>query len=279
MSYLQLSGRCELFEYIAERTWAHVIRNHAVGTEVSEVGKTNDIVAEIRIAHAQNRNIGVWANNGWREIDHGSDIDVFVETQTDQFVWWALQAKVLKVDGRYDVTKPPGEEQQWTKLERLARIAGCIARYLLYNGVANFRHTDADICYRKYTQEQFGCSLLEPAEVERVSKFGRPRFNDFHPDSAEPWRIITCCHAQPQQQGLTLYTLAQVRDSVAYYEAIVGNAALLQPPQALKDQEPIRKVNELPVNVITTLSEEVGRVPMQRMVIRSTSSLKQERPI
>lgn len=275
MPYLQQSGRCKLFEEIAAAIWSDVSAHHSVNVEAPETGITNRIITEIRIAHTQNQNIGVWANNGWREIDHGSDIDVFVETVPGWFVWWALQAKVLKVAGHYDVKKPAGEEQQWTKLVRLSDRARCNVRYLLYNGVAAFTHQGQDACSRHYTQEQFGCSLVHPSVMERVANAGTPVFADFHPKLAQPWRIITCCSYRPGPGRL--YSTAVVKDSIRYYQPDAGNTTMFQKQQPGTPNEPIKRVSDLQPGIIDRYCAEVDRVPSHRIVIRTTASLAQEK--
>ena len=273
---LRLSNRCKLFEQIAQATWHKVIRNHRVGVNVNEPGRTNDIVEEIRTTNL-NTNIGVWANNAWNEAIHGSDIDVFVETTPGQFIWWALQAKVLKLNGTYDVAPKQNDRPQWDKLEDLARAAGCIPRYLLYNGVSAYHHMGNDACGRAFTAEQFGCSLVEPMVVAQVYAQRTPRFRDFHPILAQPWRIITCCVARISQLNLTTYSAEQIADSIRPYRAVAGNTAKPLPLSSDFGESVFEDLNDLPIDAIDNLSRENGRFPMYRMVTRTTESLLQER--
>ncbi len=270
MSYLSNSRRCKLFEEIANNTWKHVIRNHSTGVQVSEVGKTNDIVAEIRASHLADNNIGVWANPGHLEIENGSDLDIFVETKVGMFVWWALQAKVLKRDGTYKgLTTLHGREYQWDKLRRLSEQTGCFSRYLLYNGLADFRMYMDDQCNRRFDEDQYGCSLVRLDDMEAIALDRVPRFRDFHPIYAEPWRIIPCCYINPSRLKTQTYSLAQIQDSVKYYEAAKGNPELFETGETMIDP----KGNDIAIDAINKFSEEHGREPIARMVLRSTAAL------
>lgn len=266
LSQLAVSGRCQLFERIAERTWKHVIRNHSVHVHTDENGLTNDLIAEIRVNARSNTNIGVWSNRAFKEEQHGNDLDVFVESQPGEFVWYALQAKVLSRHGTYEsLAKDHGGEYQWEKLARLSAMAGCITKYLLYNGVANYRYSGPDKWGRTFTEEQFGCSLVDPDLIATLAQAGPVRFLSVHHQHAQPWRILTC-GPQPLS-GVTLFNAAQIRRAVRYYPESFGTTDL---PPAL-DQA--TKLNGLSENAIEALSREVQRTPECRLVVRSTRSL------
>lgn len=271
MPLVQLSKRCKLFESIATDTWRDVIYHHGVAIQMQEPGQTNRIIAEIRQNVLAHPNIGVWANNGFREIDHGSDMDIFVETRTGEFIWWALQAKVLRLNGRYEgLSNLHGNEYQWDKLNRLAASSGCVVRYLLYNGLANYHYNGNDICTRNFNEDQFGCSLVNTADVETLALAGPVGFHDFHPDLAQPWRIITCCLFDTKKEKATYYSTAQVREAVGIYPNSYGNTSIID---ATNDNT---KPNEFSVNAINEFSSSAERKPAFRIVIRSTTSLNQE---
>ncbi|MFN8396475.1 MAG: hypothetical protein U0176_17760 [Bacteroidia bacterium] len=269
MKFLNGSRRCRLFELIASNTWQHMIRNHQTGIQLIETGRTNDIIAEIRDTYLSSGNVGVWANPGHREIDHGSDMDIFVETNPGRFVWWALQAKVLSADGTYKgLKKLHNGEYQWDKLERLQGSAGCFIRYLLYNGVANYEHDSlVDSCNLPFPPHQYGCSLVEIPTFKSIALARVPRFRDFHPDHAEPWRIIPCCLVSSLRDDPTYYNIDQVRNGVSYYEPADGN------PPIFSEGEKALELNNLPVNAIRTFTTEAQREPQFSMVLRTTASL------
>lgn len=266
MRNLAATNRCHLFEDIADEIWAHVIYNHRAGMDVSEIGITKDIIAAIRNHFNTIPNFGVWANPGYNEDLNGSDIDIFVETTTGNFIWYALQAKALRLNGRYqDMAGIRGGEFQWDKLNRLANQAGCISQYLLYNGVRDYKYSGQDKCNRTFSETQFGCSLVSTIDVERISLLRNPTFRDFHPLFVQPWRVIVCCKHDNNKQ--TLYNISQVKRAVDYYPISFGNTNILR-------QDDIgQKQNDLNVNAINNFSERTGRTPYYRMVIRTTRSL------
>lgn len=267
MRNLAATNRCNLFKDIADEVWAHVIYNHSARTEVSEVGVTNDIIAAIRNHYNRIPNFGVWANRGYNEIIHGSDIDIFVETTVGNFVWYALQAKVLKLNGRYDdMATIRGTNRQWDKLNELSEKTGCISRYLLYNGVAHYHYLGSDNCHSSFHETQFGCSLVDTKTVEQIALLRNPTFCDFHPKHAQPWRVIVCCVQDTKNN--TLFNVSQIKDAIGNYPVSSGNTDILT-------QDNVgQKLNDLNVNVINQFSESVGRNPFYRMVIRNTTSIR-----
>lgn len=250
-------------------TWAHVARNRRNRVQVDERGKTNDIIAEIRENARLIPNIGVWANPGHKEIDHGSDMDIFVETKLGVFVWWALQAKVLKVDGTYkDLKKEPGGSTQWSKLNQLSIKAGCLTRYLLYNGLGDFPYEGVDLCNRGFNEEQYGCSLVTTEDMEQIANAKVPRFWDFHPDHAQPWRIITCCKISTQRADLTYYTAGQIKRALDYYPEKPNNAGKLLP-----EGEDSLSLNDRSLDAINAYSADGEWRPDYRVVVRTTEWL------
>lgn len=270
MYQLSRTNRCKLFEDIADTVWNNIIYNHRVGVQVREEGPTNDIIAQIRNNALSYPNIGLWANNAYNEPVHGNDIDIFVETTNGNFVWWALQAKVLKVNQTYEgIATLRGGEYQWDKLNRLAKNAGCIVRYLLYNGVRGYNISKKDSCNRSFNAPQFGCSLVKTDEMERKAlQPGNPRFKDFHPELADPWRVITCCRSKIDGGETTLFSFKQLKNALDYYPEVIGNK------DVISDYFDNEKSNNYSDNVINDMSEKIERKPFYRMVIRTTSSLQ-----
>lgn len=272
MPLVQLSNRCKLFESISENTWRDVIYHHNVHIQMHEPGQTNRIIADIRHSALAYPNIEVWANNGFREIDHGSDIDIFVESKPGEFIWWALQAKVLRLNGRYEgLSNLHGNEYQWDKLNRLSAASGCVVRYLLYNGLANYHCNGNDICTRNFNEDQFGCSLVKTTDVERLALAGPVSFHDFHPDLAQPWRIITCCLFNNNKEKATYYSATQVREAVKTYPNRSDNISILDITDSTT------KPNDFSDNAINEFSSYAERKPEYRIVIRSTKSINENK--
>lgn len=271
MALLHSSRRCKLFEKIADEVWQLVVRNHNTTTQVNEPGVTNNIIARIRHDALSYPNIGIWANNAFKEVEHGSDIDIFVETVPGVYIWWALQAKVLRLSGRYEgVRGLHNGEYQWDKLIRLSSSAGCISRYLLYNGVDNFSYTGFDTCGREFNQRQFGCSLVKLEDFKRIAITRNPNFNDFHPSLASPWRIITCCLNSIKDEKLILYTAKQIKKAVTYYPESNKTIDFIQENSDNLD------INDLSENFINEISEQFERKSEFRIVIRTSKSLNEE---
>lgn len=265
MRNLSATNRCFLFEEIAEEVWHDIVYNHRERVQVNEPGKTNDIVALIRNHARRNLNFGLWSNNGYNEAIHGSDIDIFVETSADNFIWFALQAKVLKLNGTYDgMDTLRNGEYQWEKLQRLSDKTGCVSKYLLYNGVDNYNYNGSDLCNRPFDELQFGCSLVDKCDVERVSLCKTPTFNDFHPNFAQPWRVIVCCWKSFEKE-IKYYSSKQIKSSVRKYYPILDRNLLVNLDQDTEFEDDSEIINKL--------SEEENHEPMLRMVVRNTTSL------
>jgi len=270
MINIEATRRCQLFEEIASNVWAHIIYNHNVRVEVSEIGITNDIIAVIRNHSERIPNFGVWANPGYNEGIHGSDIDVFVEAARGTFVWYAFQAKALKINGRYqDMAGIRGGEYQWDKLERLSKQSGCISQYLLYNGVGGYNYSGTDKCNRPFLAPQFGCSIVDIQDVQNFSTNHNPSFSDFHPFRAQPWRVIVCC--KQKTRDISLFSTTQVKKSIEYYNEEFKSHLFKE------GDESEYRPNELSVNSINEFSKEADRNPICRVIIRSTSGLSLDR--
>ena len=187
--------RYDLFTEIARRTWQRVANAHAVGANLDERGITADIIVEILTFYNKYKgkapSIGLFVAKGQDEDIYGSDMDIFFHIKDDKYVWFALQAKLLKVGDKYTSL---GDKKQWSKLAKLEVDSGCKAFYLLYNGKRNYDKKDLiDRCRISFIMEDFGCSLVEPDFVEKQVGLGRKSFGDFHNTPAQPWRVLMMC--------------------------------------------------------------------------------------
>lgn len=262
MNNIYANDTCELFRKISKSVWDKIIFNHSVETEVSEIGLTNDIIAILRNHSSRKRNISIWANKGWKENIYGSDIDIFIERSKGMYVWYALQAKVLKLKKDYDVIT----KQQWEKLRLLHDLSGCITKFLLYNGNLEFQCYKKDICNNSFHSHQFGCSLVKPDIIRILSKKSNPTFKDIHPKYAHPWRTMVCCN-KPQESRL--FSVWQIKEAIRYYPKRLTNSNVLSEYQDLSEKE-MNKQTDLPR--IRNLNEEVDRSPSYGIVITDTFS-------
>lgn len=258
MSYLAMSHRCQLFEEIADKLWKRICRKHSLGLNDKEEGITNDIIADIVEYHRDNylNNFDVYARAGYKESITGSDIDLFVETEIDQYIWYPLQAKLLKLDQKYHFLHYPlKERQQWELLTELENY-GAIPYYLFYNGVNNFLYNGRDNCSREYNEKQFGCSIVKPIIVKNVYENNTlPEFTDFHITHSQPWRVLLCCHNHSE----TKFSLQEIEDSNVYLK-------LEQVEQERKaDKEFFNSDNR-----IVTACEKTDWKPDYRIVVKRT---------
>lgn len=267
MHKLNSSHRCDLFKQIADYVWDKIIDSHAYGNQVPEIGITNDIVTVIRRHASTIPNFGVWANHGYNENLYGSDIDVFVEITKGNFIWYALQAKVLRLNGKYlAISKLINNEYQWDKLNRLHSLTGCITKYLFYNGIKNFTFTGKDSCGFTYSETQLGCALVDTNDVKKIALTKTPTFSDFHTQLADPWRTIVCCFNDVKS---TLFSLPQINDAVSYYEKDFG-------PDIDEVDDNNQLLNDYPISNIRDSNLAVNRDPIYTVVIRTTESLNTE---
>lgn len=263
MFHLEATNRCHLFELIARYVWDSIVHNHKYKLHKSEIGITNDIIALIRDHKLRNQNFGVWANLAIKESIYGCDIDVFVETGIDEFIWYALQAKVLKLNGRYERLR---DKSQWIKLSNLKDISGCIPFYLFYNGFDKVPGTFKDCCLQTVKETQLGCALVSIKDVERITS-EKPiiRYADFFPAYIHPWRELVCCVAK--RRGGARYSLQEVRNAVSLYTGLLNTDIMEQG----NNNEQLSQ-NEI---TISAANQNVGRAPSHSFVIRTTASLMQ----
>jgi len=261
--HLDNSFRCKLFEKISEEVWDSIVFNKRVGLPKSETGITNDVIASIRTEVALNKNIAVWANLGQYEKTFGSDIDIFVETFKNEFIWYALQAKVLKLDNKYErlVVK-----SQWQKLLLLEQKSSCIPFYLFYNGLDKKIKNLIDSCKHQVSEKQLGCAIVDLKDVEEISKKkSNPGYDDFCKKHAHPWRELVCCTAQ--RKNRETYSLSQVQDAVSLYQGVLNNDIIIRGSDSEQSSQ-----NELS---ILRANELVERNPVFDIVVRTSQGMDQ----
>ena len=240
------TDRCLLFEGISREVWNRIILAHDVRTDLPEIGLTADIIVDIlQFSKHHLANFDVYAKPGWNENVYGSDIEIFVETKVNEYVMFALQAKVLKKNNRYDTLRDSSDGiMQWDKLSLLEAVSGCKSYYLLYNGKNGFKINLTDQCDNPYNEEQLGCSLVEPTTIKtfatKKSPSGRhinPKFEDIHPDHSQPWRILTCC--LHDRNNFKLYSFEEIVQSNPNLKRIDYNQKDLE-----KDETPVENIDK-----------------------------------
>lgn len=203
-----------------------------MGIVPDERGITKDVITEIRLAAESNIELGVWAGEGGKEKEYGSDIDLLIEQGNKQFVWFALQAKILNKRSKYQkLDYSSGGEYQWAKLQRLANMSGCVPYFLFYNGANDYEVTFKD----QYTGEifsagEYGCSVLPVDMAEEYVKRGFYRSNnsDFrylHPNYAIRWSRLVHSNFNPHIGRR--FTEGQVSSYLNNFKKLTGNALFL----------------------------------------------------
>lgn len=289
---LEETLRCRLFEGIAEEVWEDIVYHHTVSVNKPEIGITAKIIADIlNFSVAFEQNFDVYACASKDEATYGGDIDVFVETKPGCYKWFALQAKVLFSDNKYQALRYSGKpKQQWEKLRVLENITYCKGYYLLYNG--KYRKTNSpiynDSCDRPFRENQFGCSLVELDDVESVAnkqnargQYIKAQYEDFHPNLAEPWRILTCCyHNDVEAEGCL--TLSEIQEDCRNYyplkddfnDALKGEKNVNDLSDEIEDKSLGKDVNYFAdmnlKNKITKSRKEADWNPSYRVVIQHT---------
>ncbi len=281
------SNRCQLFEEIAHEVWERIIYSHEVGVDLDERGITKDILVDLlHFSKRSTPNFDVFARPSYDEATYGSDLDLFVEYGVNNYIWYALQAKILKTNKRYTTLRDSSDGfMQWDKLSLLEGLTGCKAYYLLYNGDAGYTYTGTDACSRPFLEHQFGCSLVEPNRIQHFAdllsstgRFIRPRFTDIHHQEAQPWRILVCCYQETE--GLTSYQLEEILASngdrvQAERLDLDGNG--IDPKGSSDENESDSDQNSKPASGRIHLgSSEVKWDPDIRIVVHTTKSLMQK---
>jgi hypothetical protein len=201
---------------------------------------------------------------GINEANNGGDIDIFIKTEKNKFLWYALQAKVLKIEGRYErlIAK-----SQWKSLANLQNSSGCIPFYLFFNGIDKKAGTNEDCCKHEISEKQFGCTLVD---IDKVAKIATdrsyPRYTDFYPKNGHPWRELVCCMAR-RREG-TLFSLRQIQNTVSYYSGDVNSEIIFRGA----DTDEIYGDN---ITAIRNSNTRYDRNPSHNFVIRSRAGMNQ----
>lgn len=266
---------CELFEELSANIWRGVSENNANGNELSEDGITkNKIVSSIQRYVKSTRDRRIFAQKAIDEKRRGADLEIYIEVDHDSYLRFIFQAKVLKRDGKYNDVAHSNSKyggMQWDLLQKFAKIAGCQAYYLFYNGVAGFKHSGTD-CFGNYDQEQLGCSIVEIRYVKNYclqKNVSKVPYNIAIPFSL-PWRVIPCCYKTLKPGALILghrlYSSTDI-DMDSSFNEIFGERSspfIGDPEHAESEKLNVRLLN-------------VGWAPSVRIVI-SQSEIEREGP-
>lgn len=191
-----------------------------------------------------------------------------------------LAGEGSKKENRYTTLRDTSDTiMQWDKLALLEAATGCKAYFLLYNGKNNYSYSDTDSCNKIFKENQLGCTLVEPKDIERLAsmkragRFINPTFEDIHPDYAKPWHILVCCNQR--NLNSSRYSFGQILESNPLLEK-VGVEKIDQ--IGIEDLTGYEGIDGIPLvsnNSINIASRDSGWNPTFRIIIRTTSSLNQ----
>ncbi|WP_281846767.1 hypothetical protein [Olleya namhaensis] len=280
------ADRCKLFESIASEVWDRIIRAHDVGLNLREEGITYDILVDIlSFSKYKIKNFDVYAKPGYDENKYGSDIDLFIETSKNKYRWFALQAKILKSNNRYNTLRDgysaTNPSYQWDKLKLLEAESGCIAYYLLYNGKArskDYIFSGVDVCNRPYAEDQLGCSIVSVPVIERLglkrnvrdTRFVNPTYEDIHPHDSEPWRTLVCCMLD-KAEGI-LYEKVEISNYNSKFKPISEISLSEDNQDSEIDKESSENFNEIIDNRIAIASKKADWDPTFKIVINRSDN-------
>lgn len=297
---LHTAKRCELFNELSKVIWDQISDYHKLGCDSSELGITKYILRELkRFSNDVIRNFQMYAKPGDDEARYGSDIDLYIGIGGGRYRWVALQAKLLKCNGIYNTMKDgyrpadPHPSYQWEKLNLLEAVSGCTSYYLFYNGSSNgFTYVGMDKCDQPFKEEDFGCSIVEAGKIREDMEsrlnniaYQNPRFQDYHPSIARPWRTLVCCPHYTRKDNFTPYYREDIDGSIEGYEKIEAPLELdAFETRALKEREKQFIEEELQVSKrsrpkelvsIVDSSKQANWNPQYKIVVNTTQDSDQ----
>lgn len=256
------TNRCELMKNLSGEIWDDIISFHQAGENSSEIYYTKKIVKTI-INSANNLNFSIWATEPGNEKLWGSDIDIYIERNTNNFELYAFQAKLLKLGNRYeDLNRNSLGTYQWEKLKSYKEIKGCHINYLFYNGVLNFLYNSTDRCGNYYNQKQLGLSYVSVNDVERITLSKSSWFfYDFHTNYSHPLSEIVCCRGEFNPE-IKIYNFAEIKETLNEYKRIIFAEDIENYYSKLENNSEIKDKN----------IDKLIRKPDVIVVIRNTTS-------
>jgi len=217
---------CNVFENISSMVWNKIVKDHNVKINTEEESVTKDIIVEFRTLAETNTNIGIWANKVSKKAEAivGSDINIIIEYQKENFVWFALQAKILNFNQKYAQLSYSDNQSQ--KLEKLKLITKCTVGFLFYSGVSNSMNQMTDRCGNTFLESQFGCSIVS---LQSLRQFKLDKINFSRPAGDYlslrqymiPFRNIVCC---PPEIPIQYFSGMEIKKFLGSFEKIDTNA-------------------------------------------------------
>ena len=196
-------------ERVAQRTWLTLGRAEQLQVRFGEETLTDLLVLDM-LSHRGTR--GFWLDPQTKrdEGQHGADLLVTVRHQTGRWSQFAVQAKKLYPDNRYQMLNRVSESHiQLKKLERFARQYHALPLYLLYNHSQTAERSKHWHCHKRFAKRQLGCTLVPSWHIRRMlCRPPPPRdFDSAHNVSqSRPWRCVFDCPSADKELKKMAYS-------------------------------------------------------------------------
>ncbi len=285
---------CDLFIEIALRAWEELADRHDYLIGLDERGITDTIVYYIIKHHSSYPGRIIKVRKAVRESIEGNDIDLYIRVFGGGYARIALQAKVLFPPAVKPLPKsgikpnPPlhskyyeGIEKgrgtrgyQWNMLKKWERSGLFKAYYLLYNGFSDAQMKACGINTKVRFYPYFGCSLVRPTVVERLTRSSKgkvrgryvrtaPAYEDFHSvknPAAKPWHSLVCDTSFMVDYKAKLYSNTEIMSNDLFIT--------LERLQEENTQDKLKGI-DIPVTNDTTLasSSQEGFSPIYQIII------------
>src|SRR5690606_14604557 len=93
---------CNVFQSFSQYVWYNLADRHSLNLNWDERGITDDLVYWLKSHSRYIPGRRVIAQKAKHEDVDGNDIDLYIRIKKDEYLRFALQAKVLKKNKRYD---------------------------------------------------------------------------------------------------------------------------------------------------------------------------------
>ena len=212
-----MSNPKQLFETLAESTWERLRLSWEYG--ISQGEETITDLLQLEIARLGGSNIHVLKTTKAFEAQSGVDWEWWIGDNASGWLRFAIQAKKIGANGRYNALKHhvklPGRKKllQQTVLKRYAKEKGAIPLYCLFNhvGPGGYDEHKHWHCKAPFEPAQLGCTLAPLERIdEALRKRGGRTFDFIHRDQhAIPWRCLFCtkCSALPMLLVSSVYRM------------------------------------------------------------------------
>lgn len=198
--------RCDDIKYFSERVYNFLTKVFAYRLSFSEVGLTDHLILNIvdYSNFSGQIDVEVYKTTWKTESIYGNDIDLFIQNNSGNYNWYALQAKVMSHNSAYKDLKNERNvvQQQWDKLLDHERVYGSKTYYLLYNGKPLSRATTLtptrQDCLGIPSIQELGLGIVETNIIKNLrtnllTPYALLYFSHVFPKHIDSIRKLFCC--------------------------------------------------------------------------------------